>query len=179
VTRPVIAIAQPAPVAPLGQGISVRETLQAVSNADSAGLMPSTFRAAIAVMESARVGSAPPTVDRLSFDTRRRADSTQSIKQGNWYLLLAVPTHRSTAVGVSGKGAGAVEGFDCEPGRLPHQVGRGSPAADAQEAAAETWGWTNNLVPASPEGNVESEMSLVTKLAMNLAAPCRQSATLP
>ncbi len=120
-------------------------------------------------------------IERLSFDTQKTVDSKRLLKKGSWYLILAVPTQWSTAEAANVKGVGKDDGADCDPGRLPHQVIGGSSDEEVNRsaAAAEIWGWKDKHIPATPEGIVESRMSLKSKLVMKLFAPWRKAATLP
>ena len=120
-------------------------------------------------------------IEQFPFDTQKAAHSTRPLKKGAWYLILAVPTNWNETDANSPSRDGGTALTDCDSGELPYQLSGHLPDDDqpGSAAAAELWGWKDKCIPATPEGNVESEMNLATKLIMNLAAPWRQSATLP
>ncbi len=120
-------------------------------------------------------------IEELAFDTQKAATSKQPLTKGRWYLILAVPTHWAEGDSDVPNCAGSSDSGECDPGELPYQLSGHFPDEDqpGSAAAAELWGWQDKCIPATPEGNVESEMNLATKLIMNLAAPWRRSATLP
>jgi len=115
-------------------------------------------------------------IKKLTFDTRSETSAEVCFTKGEWYLILAIPTHWNEATPKEVSGDDEVS-----PGELPYQFSGHFPDVDQLDsaAAAELWGWKDRCIPATPEGNVESEMNLATRLLMNLAAPWRRSATLP
>jgi hypothetical protein len=115
-------------------------------------------------------------IEELPFDTQKSATSKQLLTKGRWYLILAVPTRWAESGADNSNGNGSLDS-----GQLPHQLSGHIPddGQPGSAVTAEIWGWKDKSIPATPEGNVESEMSLGTKLIMNLFAPCRRSATLP
>ena len=115
-------------------------------------------------------------LEELSFDTQKSVTSEQPLTKGRWYLMLAGPTRWAESGADNSDGNGSPD-----YGQLPYQLSGHLPddGQPGSAVTAEIWGWKDNSIPATPEGNVESEMSLGTKLIMNLFAPCRRSATLP
>ncbi|MDA1013366.1 MAG: DUF2235 domain-containing protein [Planctomycetota bacterium] len=110
-------------------------------------------------------------IDEVNFNTNSDGVSRMSLTKGKYYLVQVIPVDWDEPLPREDKSTGQL------PSDLSGEHSGLSALTSAD--AAKVWGWKDNFVPATPEGIVESEMNLSTKLLMMLYAPVRRRASQP